>query len=136
MINLDTPLGEYKTSGVITDIIIDEVKIDPSRVVKKVNLIVHLQNDRKIKVNSAYVMKSHGAKILQGLWLTKDLEGRITRLSTLGKFMNKHHAATLEELKGHEIDLFLSDKNILVADTEIKNDKEKENEYTNRSRNT
>jgi hypothetical protein len=39
--------------------------------------------------------------------------------------MNKHHAATLEELKGHEIDLFLSDKNILVADTEIKNDKER-----------
>jgi hypothetical protein len=71
MINLDTPLGEYKTSGVITDIIIDEVKIDPSRVVKKVNLIVHLQNDRKIKVNSAYVMKSHGLKYFRDYGLQK-----------------------------------------------------------------
>lgn len=119
-INLDTPLGEYQTSGTIKKVIIDNVTLQDDRVEKKVNFVVELENGKEIKVNSAFVEKG-GAKVQQGFWLSTDEKGGISRLSTIGRLMHKFKIDTLREFEDQKLDLFLGKNDILITDTSINN---------------
>jgi len=117
MINLKTALGSFKTSGAVTNVIIEDIKIPNQDTPKpKVCLIVDIGNNKTIKINEAFTYNYNQSKRQQGFWLSLDNEGKINILSTIGKMMQKYEVNTLEEFKGKNIDLCTGEKGLLVGD--------------------
>ncbi len=119
MINLNTPLGEFKKTGIIKDVIIEEVFLpNKGENKQKACLIVDINTSAPIRINEAYVEDYKKAKNQQGFWITLDSEGKITYRSTIGRFMRQHNASSLKDLIGTEIKLLLGNKNLLVGNIE------------------
>ncbi len=117
MINLNTPLGEFKKTGIVKEIIIEKIHLPKDEIKEKVCLMVDRGDQKLIRVNEAFVKDFKGAKRQQGFWLTPDPEGNISFLSTIGRFMDKYGADSLNDLKDMEIDLHLGERNLLIGST-------------------
>lgn len=116
MLNLDTPLGKYSDRGIIEDILVEEVTLPEKKEKKeKICLMVKRSDGKVIRVNEILVVDYKGSKNQRGLWASLDDKNSVHFFSTLGKFMRKYKAATINDLKGLEIDLYVGNKDLLVG---------------------
>lgn len=76
--------------------------------------VQYLDSDMQMDISKAKVEKAGKTKI-QGLWVSKDKDGKIPYNSTLACLLRFYNCSTISEIKDKEIDTTLDDEGYIVA---------------------